>query len=550
MTPDRTRLLPQIVAALAIVSMLLPQAVAYAAIAGMPAVHAVIAALVGLSAYAVLGSSRYAVVSVTSSSAAIFASVVAANGAAGGYTLVILTGILFVLAVIFRADFLVTFISRPVLRGFAYALALSVIVRQLPTMMGITVQAGNIPLLVWRLLGSVAHTHLPSLALGVGTWCLWQLLRRAQRRVAWVQPPLLVFVTGLLAAVVWPLQEIGVAGIGAIHMVPLNLQWPRMEWSAWALAANVAPALFMVLFAESWGTVRSIALRRGEVIQPRREMLALGAANMASGLLQGLPVGAGYSASTANESAGGRSKWTGLLAAGLIAGLLWLFRAELERMPLPVMAAMTASILTDNLGLRRLLDSFKLKGDSWLALVTILGVLLMGVMMGMLLSVGLSVLLALRRFASPALSELGHLPGTLDFLDMAHHPEVKRLPGIRIIRPEEPIFFANVDTMFQQVRQRCVDMDLHAVVLSMEQCDDLDSTSVEALCELQQWMRKRGLQLLLAGAKDRPRATLQYASQPPLNEQWSFFWSVDEAVSRALSQQSAIQRAQTQAADD
>ena len=239
-----------------------------------------------------------------------------------------------------------------------------------------------------------------------------------------------------------------------------------------------------------------------------------------------------------------------MLAAGLIAGLLWLFRAELERMPLPVMAAMTASILTDNLSLRRLLDSFKLKGDSWLALVTILGVLLMGVMMGMLLSVGLSVLLALRRFASPALSELGHLPGTLDFLDMAHHPEVKRLPGIRIIRPEEPIFFANVDTMFQQVRQRCVDMDLHAVVLSMEQCDDLDSTSVEALCELQQWMRKRGLQLLLAGAKDRPRATLQYASQPPLNEQWSFFWSVDEAVSRALSQQSAIQRAQKQMVDD
>ena len=170
MTPDRTRLLPQIVAALAIVSMLLPQAVAYAAIAGMPAVHAVIAALVGLSAYAVLGSSRYAVVSVTSSSAAIFASVVAANGAAGGYTLVILTGILFVLAVIFRADFLVTFISRPVLRGFAYALALSVIVRQLPTMMGITVQAGNIPLLLWRLLGSVANTHKPSLALGLGTW--------------------------------------------------------------------------------------------------------------------------------------------------------------------------------------------------------------------------------------------------------------------------------------------------------------------------------------------------------------------------------------------
>ncbi|MDO4769045.1 MAG: SulP family inorganic anion transporter [Brachymonas sp.] len=526
--------LTPVVAALVVASMLLPQAVAYAAIAGVPTAHAVVAALVGLGVYALWGSSRYAIVSATSSAAAIFASVVAANGLAGGYALVCLTGILFVLAAIFRADFLATLIARPVLRGFAYALALNIVVRQLPAVAGLSVQASNFPQLLWRLLKALPQTHGPSLLLGMGTWALWLLLRVLRRRHAWVHPPLLIFGAGVLTAVALPLQHMGVASIGSIGLAPWRWQWPSMDWADWALAAHMAPALFMVLFAESWGTVRSISLQRAESASVRREMLALGLANVMSGIFQGLPVGAGYSASTANESAGGNTKLVGALAAVLMALMLLLVRDWLEMLPLPVMAAIAAGILASHLSPRRLLDTLKLKNDSWLALVTVAGVLLTGVMMGMLLSVGLSVLLVLWRFAHPGLSELGRLPGTREFLDRAHHPEVHKQPGVLILRPEEPVFFANAEAIFQQVRHRAVEQDLRAVVLSMEHCDDLDTTSVEALCELQQWMRKRGVQLLLARAKDRPRAALQCAAHPPYNERWQFFWSVDAAVSSVL----------------
>lgn len=541
MLPDHIRPQPAhhaltpVVAALVVASMLLPQAVAYAAIAGVPAAHAVMAAIIGLGVYALWGTSRYAIVSATSSAAAIFASVVAANGLAGGYALVCLTGLLFVLAAIFRADFLATLIARPVLRGFAYALALNIVVRQLPAVLGLSVQASNFPQLLWRLLKALPQTHGPSLLLGLGTWALWMLLRVLRRRYAWVHPPLLIFGAGLLAAVALPLQSMGVASIGAIGMAPWRLQWPSLAWADWALAAHMAPALFMVLFAESWGTVRSISLQRAEAVSVRREMLALGLANVMSGFFQGLPVGAGYSASTANESAGGNTKLAGALAAVLMALMLLFVRDWLEMLPMPVMAAIAAGILMSHLSPRRLLDTLKLKNDSWLALVTVVGVLLTGVMVGMLLSVGLSVLLVLWRFAHPALSELGRLPGTREFLDQAHHPEVHRQPGVLIMRPEEPVFFANAEAIFQQVRRRAMEQDLRAVVLSMEQCDDLDTTSVEALCELQQWLRKRGLQLLLARAKDRPRAALQCAAYPPSNERWQFFWSVDAAVNRALS---------------
>ena len=539
-TIDRAHLPAQLIAAMTVASMLLPQAVAHAAIAGVSSAHAMLAALFGLGVYALLGSSRFAVVSATSSSAAIFASAVATNGVAGAFTLVWLTGLLFVLAALFKADFLATFIARPVLRGFSYALALSIGVRQIAPMTGLVVSAGNLPQLVLRLLQNLSHVHLPSLMLGGGTWALWLFLRHLYRKHPWVQPPLLVLVAGALATALLPLQALGVAHIGTVDMSRLGLALPQLEWADWVLAAHVAPALFMVLFAESWGTARTLALRHGETVRARQEMLALGVANVACGLFQGLPVGAGYSASTANEAAGGHSRWVGAGCAVLMALTIWLLRDALALLPMPVMAAMVVGILTDSLTPRPLLESLKLGGDAWLGVVTLVGVLLMGVMMGMLLSVGLSVLLALRRFSLPLLSELGRLPGSHDFLDMARHPEVYRLPGVLIMRPEEPVFFANAEAIFQHVRRRAVSTDLRAVVLSLEQCDDLDTTAVEALCELQQHLSKRGLRLLLARVKDRPRAALcKTRVQLPMERRWEFFWSVDDAANNALRQAAA-----------
>ena len=148
MTRPGAGLLGEGLAGLTVASMLLPQAVAYAAIAGVPSVHAMVAALVGLSVYAVLGSSRFSMASATSSAAAVFASVVASRGQASGYALVGFTGGLFILAAAFNVDFLATFISRPVLRGFAFALALSIAVKQLPQMTGIAPFSGNTPQLM------------------------------------------------------------------------------------------------------------------------------------------------------------------------------------------------------------------------------------------------------------------------------------------------------------------------------------------------------------------------------------------------------------------
>ena len=154
------------------------------------------------------------------------------------------------------------------------------------------------------------------------------------------------------------------------------------------------------------------------------------------------------------------------------------------------------------------------------------------VSMASLLAMGLSLLLALRRFAQPLVTELGELPGTRDYLDRARHPEARAVPGVLVMRPEEPLFFANADQTLRLVRQRIDQRDAQVVVLSLEVCDDLDGTSVEALAEFVDSLRGPAVPVLLARVKDRPRDALEHAGLLT-NEQIALYWSVDDAVNAA-----------------
>ena len=183
-----------LLAGLAIAGLLVPEAVAYAAIAGVPPVHGLATALAGLLIYPFIGTSRFATLSATSSAAAIFASVVAANGAASAFALVGISGRLFVIAALARAHFLAAFVSRPVLRGFAWALAVTIVIKRLPGLTGVpTSSTDTLPLLwEWRrsALRCMAQRHGPGRGRALA---LWLVLHRLQARHAWIQPSVLQF---------------------------------------------------------------------------------------------------------------------------------------------------------------------------------------------------------------------------------------------------------------------------------------------------------------------------------------------------------------------
>jgi len=464
----------------------------------------------------------------------VFASAVVIGGPAMGYALVGLTGLMFLAAGLLRAGFLGAFISRPVLRGFAWALAVTIVIKQLPHMAGVGVH-GSLPLpLLWQLLQAHAQWHQASLAIGFGALALWLALRQVAQRWVFVPPSLLVLGLGVLLSATLDLGGQGVTLVGAINWQGLNWQLPELRTEQWLRAAEIAPALLLILFAESWGSVRSLALQNGDSVKANSELLALGAANLVSGLVQGLPVGAGFSAAMASHSAGGRSQWAGVGAALALALLLWLARPWLALMPVPVLAAVVAAILSHNLWPKAMIATLRLGSDAWLALVAAAGVLWFGVLFGMLLAVGLSLLLALRRFAQPLVSELGQLPGTRDYLDCERHPETRVQAGTLVMRPEEPLFFANAEQVFSVVRQRAEQRHAQVVVLSLEMSDDLDTTVMESLAEFTAGLSQTGVALLLARVKDKPReALLRQGLADGRPGHPTLYWSVDDAMKAA-----------------
>jgi sulfate permease, SulP family len=521
-------------AGLSVAGVLLPEAVAYAAIAGVPAMHALLAALIGLCVYPWFGTSRFAIVAPTSAAAAIFASAIGMGGPDMGYALVALTGALFIVASLLRAGFLGAFISRPVLRGFAWGLALTIVLKQLPHMGGVDVAASNGLQVVIGLWHQAGLTHLPSLWSGMAALALWMAMQHGLRVLVFIPQSLIVLTLGIVVSAWLDLGGMGVALVGQIDWQSLAPHVPKIPTEHWLRAAEVAPALLLILFAESWGSVRSLALQNGDTVNADREMLAFGAANLLSALLQGLPVGAGFSAASANYAAGGRSKWAGVAAAVALAILLWQARDWLALLPQPVLAAVVVGILSHNLWPRAVIKGLRLGGDAWLAVTAAVSVLVFGVLFGMLLAVGSSLLLAIRRFAQPLVSELGKLPGTRDYLDSARHAEVIRTPGILIVRPEEPLFFANAEQVFQLVLSRVNDAQPRTVVLSLEASDNLDATAAEALAEFAAKLHQEEKRLVLARVKDRARDVL-VRGRLISGEKNAIpaYWSVDDAVKAA-----------------
>lgn len=526
----------ELLAGIAVAGVLLPQAVAYAAIAGVEPMHGLLATLVGLCIYPLFGSSRFAIVAPTSSAAVVFASALLLGGPLMAYALVSLTGLFFLLAAFLRAGFLGAFISRPVLRGFAWALGLTIMIKQLPLLAGFSIEATQPGPLLWELLSQTAHWHPPSVWLGLAALALWLACEHGLQRWLAVPTALLLLGLGVALSAALNLAAQGVAQVGNLAWQPLSWPLSGLTSEHWLHAMELAPALLLVLFAESWGSVRSLALQNGDRIDANRELLALGAANLTSGLVQGLPVGAGLSAAAANHATGGRSQWAGVAAALALALLLWLARPWLALLPLPVLAAVVIGILLRGLWPRAALLSLRLGGDAWLVLVAAAGVFGLGVLPGMLLAVALSLLLAIRRFAQPLVTELGLLPGTRDYLDRRRHPETITVAGTLIMRPEEPLFFANAEQVFQLVSRRADATHAKVVVLSLEVCDDLDSTAVEALAEFSVSLQRQGQALLLARVKDRPRAALlRMGLSHEVVGSVALFWSVDDAASAAAA---------------
>ncbi len=511
-----------IIAGLSIAGLLLPQALAYSSIGNLPAQAGIIGLFAGLLCYGLLGSSRFALVSPTSSSAVVLAAttMTMAEENAGlrlilASGLVIMTGIIFLLAATTRMGNVTDFIAKPVLRGFTFGLAIVIIIKQSTSVLNISVQKDNLFLFILDVLRQFRSWNYACLAatmLALVFLALMEWLRRIRNgQFRNIPSGTLVIIAGIVAGKVFDLPSYGIPDVGSIELNLNNPILPDLSYPEWMQLFEIGIALVFILYAESYGSIRSFAMKHHDTIYPNRDLFALGISNLVSGIFQGMPVGAGYSATAANEAYGAKTRLAGLYAMAITLVIILTVLPFIEWIPVPVLAAIVISTMATTLSLSSFRLYFNWKIDRLLIVASVLSVLLLGVLQGLMIAIAISLLMMLRQNSKSTVSALGRLGQSHDFVSLSVFPEAQPVAGILILRPDQSMFFANADRILLQARY-IVSADsqpVHTVILSLEQTTDLDATSVEALRDFFVEMRKENKKLILARLKNPVHRILQ-----------------------------------------
>jgi MFS superfamily sulfate permease-like transporter len=328
----------------------------------------------------------------------------------------------------------------------------------------------------------------------------------------------------------------GVSTVGPIELAVHAPGIPHIAADQWLRLGELVFAVVLILYAESYGSIRTTALRHGDRSAPDRDLYALGLANLASGLFQGLPVGAGYSATSANEAAGAQSQRAGWVASAVVLILVLSLLHWIERTPEPVLAAIVIYAVGHTLRLDAFRSYFAWRTDRTIAVVAVGAVLVLGVVDGLLATIALSLATLLRNMGRARVAVLGHLENGHDYVDIERHPEARQTQAVLIVRPESPIFFANADQICATIRTLIGrESTALTVIVSLEESSSIDSSSIEAVGELALWLKQQGRRLLLARVKDGVRDVLGRASLADLPESSYSSWSVDDAVRGAIA---------------
>ena len=498
--------LSDIIAGLSLAGLLLPEAVAYSTIAGLPPQAGVVAVFAGLISYGIIGTSRFAIVSATSSSAAVLAVAAASLGGASltlrlamASALVIATGVFFVIAGLGRVGSVSDFIAKPVLRGFAFGLALLIILKQVAMVLGVHSSHGDVVRFIADLAAQRADWNWIAVAVALSARVVLIVCTHVPRLPGGV----LVIVLGISAEKFLHLDRYGIAIVGPINMLLEQPNLPGLTYPEWLRIGELAVAMLLILYAESYSSIRSFAIKHADVVQPNRDLLALGMANLCAGLFHAMPVGAGYSATAANEAAGATSRAAGLIAALVILGIVLFALPAIALTPLPVLAAIVIHAVSHTLRPSVFRPYFIWKRDRLVIVVSVLAVLALGVLDGLLAAIALSLLMLLRRLSESSITILGRLDDGHDFVSRATHPNATAVPGMLILRPETALFFANADRVLIQARHllAACGSETHIVILSLEESPDLDGTAIEALNEFCQALIIQGKSLYFARLK-------------------------------------------------
>ena len=501
---QREWLRTDIIAGLVAAAVVIPKAMAFATIAGLPVQVGLYTAFVPMVIYAVLGTSRPLSVSTTTTIAILTAAElgrVAPTGDPGALmaataTLAMLVGALLLLGSLLRLGFVANFISDPVLAGFKAGIGLVIVVDQVPKLLGFhIVKTGFFR----DILSMIQHLPATSWVTLAVTLVMLGLMFGLERFAPRAPAPLIAVGFGIAGSILLGLPALGVATVGKIPRGMPSLMWPDfgLLLAMWPGAAGIA----LMSFTESIAAARAFAKSGEPRPAPNQELFALGAANIAGGLLGAMPAGGGTTQTAVNRSAGAKTQMAEIVTATAALATLLLLAPLISMMPAATLAAV---VIVYSVGLIKLGEFRELsrvrKTELYWAIVAFAGVALLGTLRGILVAVITSLLALAQQAYSPPVYAVGRKRGTNAFRKIsAQHPDDETWPGLLIVRIEGRIFFANAQRvgdriwpLMQQARPAVILIDCRAIF-------DIEYTALKMLAEAEENLRRDGIMLWLAG---------------------------------------------------
>ena len=534
-TYQRPWLRSDLVAGLVLAAILVPQGMAYAELAGLPAVTGLYTTIGCLVGYAIFGPSRVLVLGPDSSvSPLIFAAIIPLTTVKDPETAIALAGMLALIVGLIeiglgigKLGFVADLLSSEVQVGYMNGLAITIIVGQLPKLFGFSTDADGFFDELREFFEHLDDTKTAALLVGVGVLVILLGLPKLTRVIPAV---LVAVVAATVVSAVFGLSD----EIATVGSLPKGFPKPTLPWTQ---LSDVGPLLIaavgitLVSLTDTIATSSAFAARRGDEVDPNQEMVGIGAANIASGFVQGFAVSTSGSRTAVAEQSGAKSQLTGIVGAGVVAVLLLFLNDLLSDLPQSALAAVVIAAALSLLNLGALRRYWPVRPSAvMLSIVASLGVILIGVLEGIVIAIFLAVLLFFRRNWWPN----GAVLGEVDDLDGWHsveiHEDAHEEPGIVVYRWEAPLFFANAGAFRRQIRHLVRERQPRWVVVQCEAVTDVDITAAGMLEQLDKELNAQGIHMAFVELRTRLQQLVQRYGLLETLDRDHFYPSIETAL--------------------
>ncbi|MBT2582704.1 sulfate permease [Planococcus sp. ISL-109] len=524
-------------AGLIVAIMLIPQGMAYAMLAGLPPVIGLYASTIPLIIYALFGTSKQLAVGPVAMVSLLVLSGVSLLAEPGTdeyislvLLLMLMIGVIQFLLGVFKLGFIVNFLSHGVISGFTSAAAIIIGLSQLKQLIGVSLEADkNVFLILAETVRRAAEINPVTLVIGLGSIAMLIVMKKYVKKIP---GPLFVVVFSILAVYLFNLQDFGVKIVGEVPSGLPSISLPAMQLDAIIALLPIALTISFIGYMESIAMAKAIAAKEKYKVNPDRELVGLGLANVGGSFFAGYPVTGGFSRSAVNYQAGARTPLASIITAFLIILTLLFFTGLFYYLPNAVLAAIIMVAVYSLIDMKEVKNLFKVnKVDGWTWMLTFLATLFIGIEQGIIIGVIFSLIVFIRRSAYPHVAELGYLPEQQVYRNTKRYPEAEVDPEVLIFRVDASLYFANMTFLEDKLCARVAEKpETKWVVFDFSSVNSIDAVAVHALEELMEQCHTGKVEIIFAGIKNTVLDVLKRADWDTKYPEKIYAMNIEQAL--------------------